>query len=154
MLCSSAASAGPADDEDPKVPDLIDWPDGQTVTKRGDLSFRDGAQYKCFPAEQYQVVAHIVVDYRWLHGYALRLELMLDNRAREVATLHSMVDIWKAQVDLLNRDRLFMEGLYQDERKLRLAQRGEGKWTRRLLIAGNVVLAAATVAVSIYAGTK
>lgn len=157
-LCLSAASGARADDDpadpDEKVPPLIEWPDGQTVAKRDDLSFRDGSQYKCFRTEEYQTIAHIVVDYRWLHGYVLRLEMIVGNYSRQVATMQSMVVIWKEQVGLLERERGMLTDLYDEEHRLRLAAERKWRSTKTWLIVGNVVLGAATIGMSIYAGAK
>lgn len=158
MLCCGAAAAeearpspNPAATE---VPSLIDLPDGVKVTARAQLSFRDEPEYKCYTAQEYQALAHLVVDYRWLHGYAMRLELMVENERQSILKVQGQVTALEGQIKILERERLFMNDLYDEEHKLRLGTRREGQIKQWLLVAGNVVLGAATVALAVYAGVK
>lgn len=156
-LCSSAACpalAGDAVAEGSLVQPLAEWPDGVTATAKAPLSFRDHAEYKCYTPEQYQAVAHFVVDARWLHGYALRLELVVLNQAAQAELVAQQHDLLRQQVDALERERTFMGGLYDEEHKLRLANQRKGAVGRWFLVAGNVVLGAAVVVLGVYSGVK
>ena len=159
MLCCGAAAAEAEEvpshePEVTQVPSLLNLPDGVKVTARAPLDLRAAAEYKCYTPQEYQALAHMVIDYRWLHGYAMRLELMLENKGQEILRLEGQLAAVAGQVKILERERTFMDGLYDEEHRLRIGATREAKAKQWLLVAGNVVLGAATVALSIYAGVK
>ncbi len=113
---------------DPKPFQIFDVPEGLILRPQNaegeQFVFFPKEAYKCFTVSEYQVVANIVLDYRWFWGYALDLEAEIKLKAGEIKNLELQIGTWSHSLDVVQRGYDGMTSLFgaQQKQTLKMAR--------------------------------
>jgi hypothetical protein len=121
-------------------------PPGFSLTKRvaRTLDFGEVEAYKCFTPAEYDVVARIVIDYRWFWDYAIRMEQLQQNHEQQIRNLELQLQLWQDTTKRVDESRLLAVELLKEERSTRLEIRSGTKLA--LWLTGGAAIVAAIVA--------
>lgn len=98
-----------------------EMPEGITVDEETvrDLDFVVNTEYKCFPTNQYETVANIVIDYRWFWVYTLKRDLIIRNYELKIEAMNSQIIMWKTISDRQGESSAFVSDLLTEDRALK-----------------------------------
>ena len=122
---------------------LIEIPAGLVLRPRGAdgtrTSFRPDQEYKCFTADEWAQMGHLVTDYRWLWYYAIKLETRSALLEQEVGNLELQVGVMRDDVLAVRKGLDSMTGLLDKEHERSLRLESERKFELWAWRVGTVV---------------
>ncbi len=128
----------------------IDEPEGFVLYSKDEkgrqINFKPQEDYQCFPARDWVKMGHLVTDYHWLFGYAIRMQVIVANFEAQIGKLGLQVQHWKDTTGRVDESRLFAVGMLKEERKLKLRSEFSNKMTMWLAV-GVAVLEAGIIGV-------
>jgi hypothetical protein len=126
----------------------IDEPDGFVLYSKDEkgrqINFKPQEDYQCFPAGDWVKMGHLITDYHWLFGYAMRMQLVVANMESQIGNLTLEVQRWKDMTNRVDESRLFAVGMFKEERTLKLRSDFSNKVTMWLAV-GVAVLEAGVI---------
>ncbi len=104
--------------------ELVEVPEGMILRPREEQGprtvFRPKQEYKCFTAEEWGTVGHLITDYRWLWHYSGRMEMKIALFQKEIGNLELQLTIQKDNEAIVRRGFESMTGLLDKEHQARL----------------------------------
>jgi len=147
---ADAGVSEPAKVERVRPPELIDVPEGMVLRPRDDEGrrtlFKPDQEYKCFATPGWGQMGQLIVDYRWLFYYAIRMEAKVAALEQQIGNLELQLEIWNDNTDKTERALNSMTGLFNKEHDWRLkAEKNENieLWAWRAGTVVGLVLAGA-----------
>lgn len=144
---SKPASADTADAgvSDPKPEQVFDIPAGvkaEPFKERGwgNVFNPNEKEYKCFTTTEYQVIANIILDYRWFWGYAMDLETKLKLKDKEIGSLGRQLEIMNHSLEASEGGRANLNTILEREQKLRLDMASSSEFELWLWRGGTIIL--------------
>lgn len=142
MISTASFTATARSDEKPA---LIDVPDGRILKAK--KTVRPKLELKCFDAEEWGEMAHLITDYRWLWHHTESLKLKISLLERQALALQEQAEEWRESERETRRSLRGMASLLDAEQEQRI---NEGKKRNLELWGWKVVTIVAVVAASAF----
>jgi len=121
-------SDNPYDAGDRKVrPEaLIDVPIGMILMPKDEngrqINYRPEEEFKCFAVSEWNQMAHLITDYRWLWLYAIQMETKAALLDKEIGNLQLQLGLVRDELDTTRSGLKSMTGLLKTEQSFRLSE--------------------------------